>query len=182
MAKQADISGIWQEYHRILEQFVRNKVNDREDVNDILQDIFLKIRNGISGLESGKKIHSWIFTIARNTVIDHYRKYRRVHDTPDALSDMPDIDEATAGQQIARGLLPMLAKLPAIYREALFLSQYKSMTNKEIALKLNISVSAVKSRVQRGRSLLKNILLDCCKFELDVHKQIIDFEPHEQKC
>ena len=177
MNTHVDIVKIWNEYHINLSKFVINRINETEDASDIIHDIFLKIQKGLSGLESDKKIHSWIFTIARNAVIDYYRKKKSKTITVEFLPEVIDVQGPGAEEEISRCLLPMVAKLPAIYRETLILSQFRSMTNREVVAKLGISVSGVKSRVQRGRFLLKEMLLDCCNFELDSKRRIVDYEP-----
>ena len=179
MHTPGDIIKIWKMYQQNLDKYVRSRIRNPDDVDDILQNIFIKIQNGIAKLESDKKIHSWILAIARNTVIDYYRSQKNGYVSSEMLPDSVDERETGAEEEIARGLLPMVAKLPTIYREAIILSQYRSMSNREIANKLNISVSGIKSRVQRGRSLLKEMLLDCCKFELDANRRIVDYEPNE---
>jgi RNA polymerase sigma-70 factor (ECF subfamily) len=151
-------------------------VADQRDAEDILHDIFLKIQQGLTGLKANKKMDAWIYSITRNTITDHYRRNRKNISASPEYFEADQENKQSAHDEIARCLLPLTAQLPHIYREALILSQFKSMTHKEIADKLGLSVSGVKSRVQRGRKLLKKILLDCCRFELDRTNRIVDYE------
>ena len=82
------------------------------------------------------------------------------------------IDDATALRQA------MVAALPAIYRDALRLTEYDGLTQKELAQRLGLTVSGAKSRVQRARQLLRQTLLECCHFELDQRNAIISYQPH----
>ena len=69
-----------------------------------------------------------------------------------------------------------VAGLPEPYREALLLTEYEGLTQQQLAERVGISLSGAKSRVQRGREKLKQILLDCCHVELDRRGGIIDYQ------
>ncbi|MGH7840501.1 MAG: sigma factor-like helix-turn-helix DNA-binding protein [Candidatus Binataceae bacterium] len=71
----------------------------------------------------------------------------------------------------------MVARLPEIYRDAVMLSDLEEVPLKQIAEREGISVSAVKSRVQRGRRMLQNMLQECCAFEFSHNGAIMDFWP-----
>ena len=70
-----------------------------------------------------------------------------------------------------------LACLPAAYREALLLTEYQGLTQKALAERLGLSLSGAKSRVQRGRTQLKQMLEECCTFEFDRRGRVIGWEP-----
>jgi RNA polymerase sigma-70 factor, ECF subfamily len=71
----------------------------------------------------------------------------------------------------------MIQLLPENYREAVILSELKGLTQKEVARLQGTSLSGAKSRVQRGRSLLKNMLAECCRLEFDHRGRLCDYEP-----
>jgi RNA polymerase sigma-70 factor, ECF subfamily len=75
--------------------------------------------------------------------------------------------EEDVEKELAQCILPMVNQLPIDYREAIQMAEFKRLTQKEIAQKQGLSLSGAKSRVQRGRKLLKEKLLDCCRIELD---------------
>ena len=90
----------------------------------------------------------------------------------------PEVDQIKQARQEISGCLNLLIEnLPADYREAIILSEIEGFSQKEVASKQDISVSGVKSRIQRGRGLLKNMLTDCCTFEMDHQKRFIDYQP-----
>jgi hypothetical protein len=66
-------------------------------------------------------------------------------------------------------------ELPPRYRDALILTEWQGMSQDELAKKVGLSVSGAKSRVQRARSQLKQLLLDCCRFEIDRRGNVIDY-------
>jgi len=87
-----------------------------------------------------------------------------------------------AKQDLAECLLPMIEALPPHYREAVMASEIEGMTQKALAKKKDLSLSGAKSRVQRGRALLKTMLLGCCRIELNRGGRIIDYEKKDDAC
>jgi len=76
----------------------------------------------------------------------------------------------------------MVKSLPEQDRQALVLTEYQGLTQKEYGERLGLSFSGAKSRVQRAREKLKQMLLECCHFELDRRNHIIDYQPHCRCC
>lgn len=173
-----DATTLWQEHHDALLAFIHSRVPDRVASSDILQEVFLKILTRLSTLNDQDKLQSWLYQIARNSITDHYRQRRiemleSLEDTPEAL---PEDDSAMRHMESC--LRPMILSLPPLYREALLLSEIEGLSQKELALRLGISYSGAKSRVQRGRVLLRKVLTDCCTFELDRYGKILDYHPN----
>lgn len=170
------VENIWQEFSVKLRQFIRGRVSDDATADDILQDVFLKIQKRLGQLDDSSKLQGWLYLIARNAIIDHYRVRKKTVELPETLldetaNDDPDIE----GLKIA--FRRMIDALPEPYREAIVLTELEGLTQKELAERLGISVSGAKSRVQRGREQLKRALLDCCQFEFDRRGQVIDCSP-----
>jgi RNA polymerase sigma-70 factor (ECF subfamily) len=111
-------------------------------------------------------------------VIDHYRTRKATIPVPDDLvaPDPPDVGEAEALKAAFRR---MIHSLPGPYREAVLLTEFEGLTQKEFAERLGISLSGAKSRVQRGRQQLKDMLLECCRFEFDRRGHAFDCEPRK---
>jgi hypothetical protein len=76
----------------------------------------------------------------------------------------------------------MIHSLPGPYREAILLTEFDGLSQVEMARRLGISVSGPKSRVQRGRRQLKNMLLDCCRFEFDRRGRVFDCQARRNDC
>ena len=70
------IESIWEEFNKPLKSFIKRRVKNDQDVDDILQNVFYKIHTGIGSLRDSDKIYSWVYKIARNAVIDFYRKQK----------------------------------------------------------------------------------------------------------
>lgn len=166
-------------YNRLrgdLKSFINSRVNNNELSEDILHDVFLKAHTNIHSLKDASKLNGWLYQIARNAITDHYR-------TNKSLGNIEDFDIEDKKQEIPviKKLEPTLRSflkyLPPIYREAIVLTDFKGMTQKALAEKLNLSVSAAKSRVQRARAMLKDLFMQCCHFEFDKFGSMIDYGP-----
>ena len=90
------------------------------------------------------------------------------------------MEENRFRQDLDACIQEMIANLPSTCRQALMLTTYEGLTQKELSAHLNISVSGAKSRVQRARKRLKAQLLSCCQLELDSFGKIIDYTPRAQ--
>jgi RNA polymerase sigma-70 factor, ECF subfamily len=175
----ATTEDIWHGLHDRLLRTIRRHVADAASAEDILQDVFLKIHLRIGTLRDEQRLEGWVYQIVRNAITDHRRRQRPGGPLPDELAAPEAADEDDAGS-VARQLVPFIrgtiADLPAPYREALLLTEYEGLTQQQLAERVGISLSGAKSRVQRGREKLKQILLDCCHVELDRRGGIIDFQ------
>ena len=170
------IEQIWKEYHTGLHSFIQSRVRDESIADDILQKVFIRIHSRIDTLKNSRKMQSWIYQITRNTLIDHYRSHRTMEEIPESL-EAPEMDLGDKTRQEIEGcFLPMIQSLPEHYRETLLLSEIEGLTQKEVAKKQGISISGAKARIQRGRSMLKDMLLECCRFEFDHLGNVTDYE------
>ena len=178
----SSVEQIWKEYHQKLHGFIQSRVYDKSAADDILQEVFIRIHSRLSTLRDGNRIQSWIYQITRNAIIDHYRTEKRTVQLPKYLS-MPERNpNEQVGKEIASWFLPMGKRLPDHYRQALMLSEVEGLTQKEIALKQGLSLSGAKSRIQRGRAMLKKMLLDCCHFEFDAQGKVAEYQPKDKSC
>lgn len=179
-------SKVWEELREPMKRFIARRVKDEHDAEDILQNIFCKIHNSIDSLKDERKMHAWVYRITRNEIIDYYH-HRKVMVE---LSEMPDdleIYEPAAGvdntvNEIASCLKPMIHRLPEKYRQAIILTEFEGLTQKELGEELGLSLSGAKSRVQRAREKLKAMLLECCNLEFDRLGNILDYRHKENIC
>jgi len=172
---------IWQQLHRELRQFIGRRVADGNAADDILQDIFLKIHAHVGALHDEQKLVSWTYHVTRNAIADYYRSQRHSVELPETLA-MDDDNEFDLSSEFAPCLRPMIDTLPDKYREALVLTEYEGLSLQAAADRLKVSLSGVKSRVQRGRELLKGRLLQCCHFEFDRRGRMMDYHPYRTEC
>jgi RNA polymerase sigma-70 factor, ECF subfamily len=173
---------VWQEYHSKLRAFIRSRIIDDTATDDILQNVFLKMHIGLASLKDNTKLQSWLYQIARNAVVDYYRSQRPTIELPDQLQQ-PEIDNGEKiTQELSECLRPMIQLLPETYREAVILSELHGLSQKEVASRQGTSLSGAKSRVQRGRALLKNMLSECCQLEFDHSGRLCDYERKGGTC
>lgn len=175
---------VWEAFHVPLYQFIRKRVNDEAVAEDLLQDVFLKVHQHIGTLKEVKKLESWLYQITRNVIIDYYRS--KVPTTPLEESEVLQLPEVLPDDDIVTELLPsiraMVRSLPEQDRQALILTEYQGLTQKELGERLGLSFSGAKSRVQRAREKLKQQLLECCHFELDRRGHVIDYQARCHSC
>jgi RNA polymerase sigma-70 factor (ECF subfamily) len=174
-----NIENIWKEFSAHLKQFILKRTSDESTAEDILQDIFVKIHSRIDTLKDIRRLNGWIYQIARHSIIDYYRTKKVAAELPETLMRSGNVEN-----DISVDVLPcieaMVDRLPEKYRQAVILTTYQGLTQKEMGIKLGLSHSGAKSRSQRAREKLKDMLIDCCDFELDRFGKIIDYEPKDQ--
>jgi RNA polymerase sigma-70 factor (ECF subfamily) len=169
---------VWRDYHSGLLSFIRSRVGAADLAEDILQDVFVKAHSRLDTLANADRIQSWLYQIARNTIIDYYRTRKSAEPLPDELPQRPEHND-DEWQELGKCVLPMIGMLPEGYRDALVLSEINGLPLKEVAERLNLSLPGAKSRVQRGREKLKSVFLDCCHFKFDCRGKPIDWSPKE---
>ena len=171
---------IWDQYCCRLLAFIWGRVTDESQAEDILQEVFIRVHRHLCCLPPAEKMEGWIYQIARNLIIDYYRQRREIFELPSDLPAEIELQEPDAESDLAGSLRGMIDEMPEPYREALALTEYQGLTQVELANKLGISVSGAKSRVQRAREKLRDLILACCHLELDRHGRVIDY--YERCC
>ena len=178
------IYDIWEELSSPLTSFVRKRIPSETDADDVLQEVFIKIHNNIDNLTDDNKIHAWVYRITRNAIVDYYRGHNKpmeLLEAPDDLAIESD-EDLTSNLEIASCLKAMIESLPGKYKEALLLTEFGNLTQKELSERLGLSLSGAKSRVQRGRQKLKEMLLGCCHLEFDRLGNVIDYQHKSKEC
>ncbi|MEX2104493.1 MAG: RNA polymerase sigma factor SigZ [Bacilli bacterium] len=171
-----NIEHLWKEFYEPLKSFVAKRVNNHAAVDDIVQNVFIKIATHISELNNEQKIRIWIYQITRNTIIDYFRKQKPTYELPLDLQIMDEYDEQDLSNELASCIRPMIEQLPDKYREAIELTELIGLSQKQLSEQLGISLSGAKSRVQRGREKLKELLTTCCRIEADHYGNILDYQ------
>lgn len=183
-----DAQAIWEEFHEALLGFIKRRVGSREIAEDIVQDVMLRAHRQIAGIERAEAVGAWIYTIARNAVTDHYRSasVRRelVSGTDIALETTidPQLDTPDVRAELAACVSPLLNQLPPTYRQAITLTEIEGLTQAQAAAHLGLSLTGMKSRVQRARQQLKQMLIECCAIERDVRGGLTGYRPRHGSC
>jgi RNA polymerase sigma-70 factor (ECF subfamily) len=181
---EANTRGAWQELEGQLRPFVARRLTDPSEVDDVLQEIFLRIQTGVADLRDTERFGPWVYRVARNALADHGRVRARhplVAASPvdeEASQPAPAAEDGaeSAQQTLAKNLAVFVAALPSPYREAVTLIELQGMSQKDAAEMLGISLSGMKSRVQRGRQQIREMLLDCCEIALDPRGRVLSYD------
>ncbi len=185
---QLDVEAIWDDLHGRLLGFIGRRVRDRETAEDILQEVMLRIHHHAGELERAPAVSAWIHQIARNAIADHHRRAAVRRELLSGVDfdreESPMVEPAPAElrSELAACLGPLLERLPAIYREALTLTELGGLTQAAAASRVGLSTSGMKARVQRARAQLKDFLVGCCEIELDRRGAITSYRPRRGSC
>jgi RNA polymerase sigma-70 factor (ECF subfamily) len=164
--------------------FVSRRARTPHDAEDITQETLLRLYRGAHELRDEQALEGWMYRIARSAIIDHYRRSAVRPEPIDPgqidLRAADDPDGPRAGESLAACLAPLLARIPDGYRDALELTDLGGLTQDQAAARLRLSTSGMKSRVQRGRRMLRDEVVKCCRIELDARGALTDATPHGQ--
>jgi RNA polymerase sigma-70 factor (ECF subfamily) len=179
----ADVGDLWREFAAPLRGYLRARVRAEADADDLLQEVFVRIQRRLPELREPAKLQGWVYRIARNVVIDHYRG-RKAHaqwDEGTVGVDDADADAQDPAGRDALDLTPTLrrfiAALPEEQREPLVRYEFQGESMEEIAAALGLTLTATKSRVRRARLQLRVMLDACCRFEFDQRGRVIGAVP-----
>ena len=176
------IEHLWMTYHRQLLFFIRRRISDPSLADDILQEVFIKAYSKYEHLDDFEKAKAWLYQICRNAIIDHYRQ-STFHESVELDGHANHLQSPNENSfEVSSCVLPKIFTLPENYKEVIYLSEIKGMTQKQVAEKLNLSYTASKSRVQRGRKLLKEALKQCCQVQHNSKGEIVDIEKKMEFC
>lgn len=178
MPDHPSTDAIWAHLSADLWRFIRRRVSDDHATDDLLQETFVRVHRSIGTLQEADRLAAWVYRIARNVIHDYHRSARSTV----AFDGNDPAEEADAQAGCVRGracgwLDEMVRSLPDGYREAVQSSEIDGLPQQEVADRLGLSRSGAKSRIQRGRVMLKGVLEQCCHFEFDGQGNVMDYEP-----
>ena len=169
----------WRSHRTNLRRFVNRRVSDPHDVEDIVQDVLVRAQESLHQLQSADRMDAWLSRIAANRIVDHYRSRRPTEELPEDLAAEEPEDDPVAA--LAPCLPDMIERLPETYRDAMRLSEIQGIAQHIVAQRLDLSVSGAKSRVQRGRVLLRELVEKCCRVLMG-GRSIVGFERIGDRC
>lgn len=168
---------VWQQFRDELAAFIRRRVPQAADADDILQKTFLSLHRHLQQSPPPDNLRAWLHQVARNAITDSLRARQATAQSLDALPQEPpdeEPDDAPITDRLTRCLTNLVQTLPAEYRDALTWTDLEGQTQSDAAARAGLSLSGMKSRVQRARDHLRQAILDCCSLELDHQRQPID--------
>jgi RNA polymerase sigma-70 factor (ECF subfamily) len=163
------------------------------DVDDLVQEVLPRIHQRIDTLYQADRLDAWAYQITRNAIIDHYRARARLDDslvheadvsvaTELANRSTDEVQEMEAGRELAACLIPLVDRLAEPYRQAVSLVELERVPQVDAAVRMGLSTSGTKSRVQRARQQRKALLLECCHVEIDRRGGVVDYDTRSGQC
>ncbi len=165
----------WQEFRRKLYRFVQRRVSSPEQAEDIVHDVLVRAYAQKDSLRNTSRWEAWLYQIARNVIVDHYRSSHSMEEVPESLHC--EEKEQSGLTELAGCVEPLLQQLPERYQRPLALAALKGWKQADVAEHLDLSLSGAKSRIQRGRQMLKTMLLRCCEMEFDSQGHVSSATP-----
>ena len=185
------VEDVWVQFGAGLRTFVRRRVADPHQAEDLVSEIVVRVHRHLDTLDDQERLTAWVFRIARNVIKDHYKMSGRRREVLDPEPE-PVVRESGADEwvddqdavlaELAVCLRPLLVELPDDYRRALELTDLGGLSQAEAADLEHVSLSGMKSRVQRGRRQLGAVLRQCCVPTLDSRGVPVDFQPRPDIC
>ena len=183
--RETEPSPDWKALEAAVRRYVGTHVADASVLDDLVQDVLLRLHRHLGNLRSADKLTSLLYRTARSVVVDHFRRRRPTTDVSEDLAAPAMLSEALEPDPteiLGRWVAGRVERLPAHYREVLRRTELQGQTQRQVADELGLAYSTVKSRAQRGRDLLHADLLACCRIEVDVRGRVTDFEPRPSGC
>jgi RNA polymerase sigma-70 factor (ECF subfamily) len=180
---------LWTDASGALRGFIRARVSDDATADDLLQEVFMRAHERRDQLRDQELLVAWLYRIARNAIVDHYRRRRDDGAQAERLLHEMGYEEGSETEALsdeqrrASALLlgawarARIDGLPEPYREALVLTEVEGLSQRDAADRAGVAYSTMKSRVQRGRDRLHSEILACCAVELDSRGGVIGVEP-----
>ena len=132
----ADLDTIWRDVGASIERFVRRRVSDPYQADDVVADVMVRIHRNLGTLDDSERVTAWVFRVTRNAITDHYRRSGRRREVlsaeVEAVADPSadawlDAPEATLSE-LAACIRPLVDALPSDYRRALQLTDLEGHT------------------------------------------------------
>ncbi|MEM1130484.1 MAG: RNA polymerase sigma factor SigZ [Pseudomonadota bacterium] len=168
------IEDVWRDYRHALGAYLRARVADPDDAEDLLQEVLIRSHRSLARLRDSENLRGWLFRIARNATMDFYRRKGRaatVH-ADDLWYAAPDADVHGGLEACIR---PFIAALPETDAALLTAIDIEGVSQKDYAAARGLSYSTLKSRVQSARGKLRGLFEDCCAMVLDHQGNIMDY-------
>ena len=173
----SSMADLYAELRLSLLAFLRKHTGDAQAAEDLLHDVVVKaLAAGRDEAHAPRNLTGWLYAVARNAAMDYHRRQRPTEELPeDIASDAPDEAEA-AVIELSNCLRPMAERLPSTYRDTVIAAEFEGLPLATVAEAQGLSLAAVKTRASRGRKLLQEELVQCCRVSLSSDGQVLDYD------
>lgn len=162
----ADLAAAFARLRNTLRSYMRRRISDPAQAEDVLQDVFMK---ALAAQRAGRRVESltgWLYAAARTTLADYYRAKGVPTEALDDHIPNAEVDDLQLHQELALCLRPFVEDIAPLYKETLLATEFHGQTMRSLAQAQGVSISAIKSRAARARAMLKAKLLACCHVEM----------------
>ena len=170
---------VWKKYADDVKHFILSKVKDTTVTDDLLQETFIKVHTKLHTLKDITKLKPWIFTIARNTMMDYFKSTNQTVELKNFEAQTDTKEHEHTEKDCLRGILQ---SLPKKYRDPLFLSDIKGLKQQEVANTLKQNLPTTKSQIQRARKLIAQGFMDCCGLSLNEDGKLVGEIQDKEDC
>jgi RNA polymerase sigma-70 factor, ECF subfamily len=157
-----------------LSAYFRRRIREPATVNDLVQDTLLKAYRSRGALRDETRFDSWVFRIAHGKMVDHYRRKPTMELCADATGEAPEATDRVT-EILECSARCYLETLPKKYRDPVHLAEYEGLPHGQIARQLGVTLAAAKSRVRRGKLMVRGLMEARCEFERDVLGRVIAY-------
>lgn len=165
----------WKNHAAELRSWLRHRLGQPQDVDDLMQDLFMKALRQGDRFCSVQNARAWLFEVARNALADRLKLKREMVELPD---DLPAVLPEDAPVDKLTACLPrVLSELKGSDREAIVLCDLEGLSQADYATRVGLNLSAAKSRLQRARQRLHERMTIACQVKVDEAGHVEDFVP-----
>jgi RNA polymerase sigma-70 factor (ECF subfamily) len=178
---EVEARGAWRELEAKLRPYVSRRVPP-SDVDDVVQETFVRVYRGLPKLTAEERFGAWVYRVAGSAIMDHLRRRGR-HPLTHATAEAETADAHGAASDdgpepdLSECVASFVARLPSPYREAVTLTELQGLSQKEAADMVGVTLSGMKSRVQRGRERIRRMFEECCEIALDCRGRVTECTP-----
>ncbi|MEZ4393373.1 MAG: sigma-70 family RNA polymerase sigma factor [Polyangiales bacterium] len=176
----------WGALSATLRPFIARRVSSPGDADDVLQDTLLRLHRSAGDLRDEDRFGPWAYRVARSAIADHHRARGRHPLAAGEAPEEPDTPEEARvfNCAIEQHLGLLVEMLPEPYRDAVRATEIEGVSQTDLAARQGVSLSTVKSRVQRGRARLREMVETLCEVELDARGRLLrcDHRPGSPCC
>lgn len=168
----------YQEIYEKIGTYVKKLTADTEQIDEVTQEVFLKIHQSLGTLRNRDKLSSWLQRIAYTTIVDHHRKQKKAvtHSDIDLMSFPSAASERNPGNEALMECIKALIKLlPDEQKDLLEAVEIQGMSQVQYARDHGLPLSTVKSRIQRAKQKIRDRVNNSCVLTNDKYGNVIDY-------
>ena len=162
---------------------ISKRIGNEPDAQDVLQEVFVRAVRNADSLAEARTPLAWLYTVTHSAIADHFRKKSRTPQGHDAgLETLIEPENEPEVEGLTRCLSPLVKALPSPYRQALTFTDLEGGKQTDYARLYQLKPSTARSHVQRGRGMLRKMVLGCCEVGLDEGHTISSLHPKQPEC